>query len=42
MKMLRFFFCVMFFLLDRDRKLDNYECDGLGNPIPYKMFVSGT
>ena len=38
--MLRFFVCVVFFLLERDRKRKNYECDRLGNLIPYKiMFV---
>ena len=37
------FFRLWFFLLERDRKRKNYECDGLGNPIPYKMmFVSVT
>ena len=31
------------FLMERDRKRKNYECDGLGNSIPYKMmFVSAT
>ena len=34
--MLHFFVCVMFFLLARDRKRKNYECDCLGNSIPYK------
>ena len=31
-----------FFLLERDLKRKNYECDGLGtlaNPIPYKMML---
>ena len=38
--MLRIFVSVVFFL-ERERKRKNYECDGLGNPIPYKMmFVS--
>ena len=38
-----FFVCVVFFILERNRKRKNYECDGLGNPIPYKMmFVSAT
>ena len=33
----------MFFLLVRDQKRKNYECDDIGNPIPYKiMFVSAT
>ena len=41
--MLRLFDCVVFFLLEKDRTRKNYECDGLGNPIPYKMmFVSAT
>ena len=41
--MLHFFVCVVFFLLERDRKRKNDECDGLGNPIPYKMmFVLAT
>ena len=34
--MLHFFVCVVFFLLARDRKRKNYECDCLGNSIPYK------
>ena len=39
--MWRFFVCVVFFLLEKDRKREKYEFDGLGNPIPYKMmFVS--
>ena len=34
-------FVLCFFLPERDRKRKNYECDGLGNLIPYKMmFVS--
>ena len=41
--MLCFIVRVVFFLLERDRKGENYEYDGLGNPIPYKMmFVSAT
>ena len=41
--MLRFFRLYVFFLLERDRKHKNYECDCPGNPIPYKiMFVSAT
>ena len=40
--MLQFFRLCRVFLLERDRKRKNYECDGLGNPIPYKMFVSAT
>ena len=39
---LLFFDCVVF-LLESDRKRKNYECDGLGNQIAYKMiFVSAT
>ena len=34
--MLRFFVRVVFFLLERDRKRKNDECDGLGNPFPTK------
>ena len=35
------FMCI--FLLERYRKLKHYECDGLGNSIPYKMmFVSAS
>ena len=30
LKMLRFFVCVVFFLLEIDRKRKKYECDGLG------------
>ena len=41
--MLRFFVWVAFFLLERDRKCKNYECDGLGNLSSYKMmFVSAS
>ena len=35
--MLRLFCLCRVFLLERDRKRKNYECDGLGNSIPYKM-----
>ena len=35
--------CVAFIFLERDQKRPNYECDGLGNPIPYKMmFVTAS
>ena len=38
-----FFRLCYVFLLERDWKRKNYECDGLGNPIPYKMMsVSAT
>ena len=38
-----FFRVLCFFLLELYRKRKIYECDGLGNPIPYKMmFVSAT
>ena len=36
MENVTFFVCVVFFLLERDRKRKNYECDCLGKPIPYK------
>ena len=40
----RYVFCLCcVFLLERDGKRKNYEFDGLGNLIPYKMiFVSAT
>ena len=31
-------FCCVF-LLERDRKVKNYKCDGLDNSIPYKMML---
>ena len=34
-----FSFVLRFFLLERDRKRKNYECDGIGNSIPYKMIL---
>ena len=41
--MLRFFVCVVSFLQERDLKRKNYECDGLGNSILFKMvFVLAT
>ena len=41
--MLQFLVCGVFFLLERDRKRKNYEFDGLGNLIPYKMmFILAT
>ena len=41
--MLCFLICVVFFLLERDRKRKNYEYDDIDNPNPYKiMFVSAT
>ena len=36
------FLFVLCFFTERERKLKNYECDGLGDPIPYKMIVSAT
>ena len=41
--MLNFLICVVFFLLERDRKRKNYECDGIRNSIPDKiLFVLAT
>ena len=41
--MFRFFVCVVFFSMEIDQKHKNYESDGLGNLISYKMmFVSVT
>ena len=38
-----FFRLCCVFSLERDRKRKNYKCDGLGNPIPYKIiFVLAT
>ena len=38
-----FFRLCCVFSLERVKKRKTYECDSLGNPIPYKMmFVSAT
>ena len=38
--MLHFFVCVVFFLLERDRKRKNCECDGLGNSLQNEICFS--